>query len=63
MGTACSARCEGSGASYKISFDPQYRSGISKEMLSKLQAQHPDVYDDFVETKEIRIFKLTKAAS
>lgn len=63
MGTACSAQCEGSGVSYKISFDPQYRSGIPKEMLSKLQAQHPDVYDDFVETKEIRIFKLTKAAS
>ena len=63
MGTACSAQCEGSGMSYKISYDPQYRSGISKDMLSKLQAQHPDVYEDFVETKEIRVFKLTKAAS
>jgi len=46
-----------------ISFDPQYRAGISKDNLSKLMAQYPEVYDDFVETKEIRIFKLTKAAS
>ena len=63
MGTACSAQCDGSGICFKISYEPQYRTGISKEMLSKLKAQCPDVYDDYVETKECRIFKLSKTVS
>ena len=62
MGTACHARCSGSGVSYSISFSPQYRTGISRENLSKLKAQYPDVYDDFVDTTESRVFRLEKAA-
>lgn len=60
MGTACGAVCQGSGVSYNISFNPQYREGISKDNLSKLRAQYPDAYDDLVQTTESRIFKVAK---
>lgn len=63
MGAACSAECLGSGVSYLMTFNPQYRQGISKEKLSVLKAQYPDIYDEFVETTETRIFKVTKQLS
>lgn len=60
MGTACKANCEDNGVKYEITFNPLYREGISKEKLSQLKAQYPDIYSDFVETTESRTFKLTK---
>ena len=48
---------------YQISFDPFYREGIPKDGLSKLRAQHPEVYEDFVQTTESRIFKLSKISA
>lgn len=63
MGTACSAVCEDKGKHFEIKYDPMYRTGISKENLSKLEAQRPDVYSDFVETTESRVFKLKKATA
>ncbi len=63
MGSACQARCDGNGVSYKISFNPQFRTGISKEKLSKLKAQYPELYEDFVDTTESRVFRLEKSAS
>lgn len=63
MGTACNAVCENNGVKYQISFDPSYREGIPKDGLSKLRAQHPEVYEDFVQTTESRIFKLTKISA
>ena len=63
MGTACNAVCESNGVKYQISFDPSYREGIPKDSLSKLRAQHPEVYEDFVQTTESRIFKLSKISA
>ncbi len=63
MGSACSATCEEKGVRFDITFNPQFREGISKEKLSQLKAQHPEVYDDCVQTTESRVFKLTKAVS
>lgn len=63
LGTACKAVCESNGVKYQVSFDPMYRDGISRENLSKLRAQYPDVYDDFVQTTESRIFKLSKVGA
>lgn len=63
MGTACAATCENNGVRYSITFDPQYREAIPKDRLPALQAQHPDIYDDFVKTTESRVFKLTKISA
>ncbi len=60
MGAACAARCDAPGVSYRVTFDPQYRTGISKEGLSRLRAQYPDLYEDLVETAESRVFRLTR---
>ena len=43
--------------------NPQFRTGISKEKLSKLKAQYPELYEDFVDTTESRVFRLEKSAS
>lgn len=62
MGTACTAECEGNGVAYKITFNPMFRTGISKDKLSQLKAQHPEIYDDYVDTTESRVFKLKRVA-
>lgn len=63
MGAACNARCVSGTEEYQISFSPQYRTGVSKDNLSVLKAQYPDIYDDLVETTETRVFKVTKRVS
>lgn len=63
MGAACVGTCEDHGQKITFTYNPQYRTGISKQKLSVLQAQHPDIYDDFVETTECRIFKVSKASA
>ena len=60
MGASCNAVCEKGDVKFRITYKPQYRDLINKAGLSKLLAQHPDIYEDFVETKEMRIFKLEK---
>ena len=60
MGTACTATCNDGSASYTVTFNPLYREGISKDNLSALKAQYPEVYDDFVERTETRVFKITR---
>ena len=63
MGVSCSAHCENHGQQFHVTFNPQYREGIPKAKLSVLKAQHPDLYDDFVEMTESRVFKLTKSGN
>jgi len=60
MGSACSAACVDGGARYTVTYRPQYREGISRDNLSALKAQYPEVYDDFVERTETRVFKITR---
>ena len=61
MGAACNAVCETPTASYQISYNPQYTEEMTKAQLELLRAQHPDIYHDFVDTTEKRIFKISKA--
>ena len=60
MGAACNAVCETPTASYQISYNPQYREEMTKAQLELLRAQHPDIYHDFVDTTEKRVFKISK---
>ena len=61
MGPSCRATCVDRGVTYNVTFNAQCREGISKDKLSALKAQHPDIYDEFIETTEWRTFKLTKS--
>lgn len=60
LGVACIGTCESGTEQYRVTYQPQYREGICKDRLSALKAQYPEIYDDFVETTESRIFKITK---
>ena len=60
MGAACNAVCETPIASYQISYNPQYQEEMTKAQLELLRAQHPDIYHDFVDTTEKRVFKISK---
>lgn len=61
MGSACRATCQVRDLIYTVSYNPMYREGISKDKLSMLKAQHPDIYDDFVDVTESRVFKLARS--
>ena len=63
LGASCQGTCEANGQRYTVSYDSMGREGIPKEKLSILKAQYPDIYDDFVETTEWRVFKVTKASA
>lgn len=41
---------------YVVTYNPIYRTTIDKKGLEKLKVQHPDVYDDYVQTTESRRF-------
>ncbi len=62
MGVACSATCERGKERYKVTYNPQYREQIKADNLSSLRAQYPEIYDEFAEQTETRIFRMTKSA-
>lgn len=56
MGVSCNAKLTMGRKEYQITYNPAYRTGISKNNLEKLKARHPDIYGDYVETTESRRF-------
>ena len=60
MGRSCEATCNSGGNSYFITYKPIYKSGIDKAGLVRLQAQHPDVYEEYVTVSESRRFNVKK---
>ncbi len=52
MGNSCNAVCSSGSDSYVVTYNLVRRLGISKEDLVRLQAQHPDIYDDYVTVTE-----------
>ena len=58
MGRSCSAVCSPSGVPYFITYNPVSKLGISRDNLLLLQAQHPDIYDEYVTVSESRRFHI-----
>ena len=58
MGTSCTAVLTDGSQQYVLSYNPAYRTGIDKKGLERLKVQHPDVYDDYVNTTESRRFSV-----
>lgn len=56
MGRSCVATATGSDGSYTITYKPVLKSGIDKAGLTRLQAQHPDIYEEYVTVSESRRF-------
>ncbi len=60
MGVSCTGVLKDGSTEYIVTYNPAYRTGIDKKGLEKLKAQHPDVYDDYVNTTESRRFSVKK---
>lgn len=58
MGTSCTGVLKTGSEEYVVSYNPTYRTGIDKKGLERLKVQHPDVYDDYVNTTESRRFSV-----
>lgn len=56
MGVCCTAACSLEGVPYKVTYNPVRKSLVSKENLVRLQAQHPDIYEEYVTVSESRRF-------
>ena len=64
MGVSCTGVIKDGSTEYVVSYNPAYRTGIDKKGLERLKVQHPDVYDDYVNTTESRRFSVkTKGAA
>lgn len=60
MGRSCTATANSGGASYTITYKPVLKPGIDKAGLIRLQAQHPDIYEDYVTVSESRRFNVKR---
>jgi len=56
MGASCAAICSLDGVPYQVTYNPVRKPMVSKENLVRLQAQHPDIYDEYVTVSESRRF-------
>ena len=61
MGASCTALYEDASGSYTITYNPVYKSGISKQNLDKLKAVYPEIYKEYVTTSESRRFHIKSA--
>lgn len=62
MGKNCTAVCERDGFSYKVSYSPVRKPGISKDGLLRLKLLFPDIYEQFVTVTEFRRFQVKVSA-
>ncbi len=58
MGESCIATCEQDGLSYRITYNPVRKPGISKDNLLRLKLQYPEIYKEFVTASEFRRFNV-----
>jgi putative phage-type endonuclease len=58
MGTFCKAECRNRGTVYTVTYNPAYRTAISKDKLEKLEINHPVVYGEYVDVTESRRFSV-----
>lgn len=62
MGTGCEGVCRKGGTEYRVSYRPRRQKKITKENLSRLKAQHPEIYAQFVTESESWCFKAEQIA-
>lgn len=60
MGVSCTATCTFGKGSYYVAYNPVLKSGISKNNLARLRAQHPDIYEEYVTANESRRFSISQ---
>lgn len=61
MGRSCTAVCAVGADAYTVTYNPTRKAGVSKENLVRLQAQHPDIYEEYVTVSESRRFYVKRS--
>lgn len=61
MGQSCTALCSVGGENFTVTYKPSYKPSIGKDSLVRLQAQHPDIYDEYVSETVSRRFYVKKS--
>jgi len=56
MGVSCTATCSLVGTPYLVTYNPSFKTGVSKENLARMKLHYPDVYDEYVTHSESRRF-------
>lgn len=60
LGQSCQGICQSGDEKYKVTYNPLYRSSISKDDMDRLRRDYPEIYDEFVTTTESRVFRVKK---
>ena len=60
LGSSCKGVVKDGIHEYMVTYNPAYRTGISKEMLERLKLLHPDIYDEYVSVTESRRFAVKR---
>lgn len=63
MGPGCKAVCKDGCNEYLITYNPYYKTSVSKDKLEKLEANHPVIYSEYVDISESRRFSVKKKES
>lgn len=60
LGVSCTGILKDGGTEYIVTYNPAYRTTIDKKGLEKLKINHPDIYEEYVNTTESRRFAVKK---
>lgn len=60
LGNGCTAVCKNGSTVYNITYNPVYRTAISKDNLEKLETVYPVLYSEYVQTTESRHFNVKR---
>lgn len=61
MGQSCTAVCSVGDEAYTVTYKPMRKTGINKDNLIRLKAQHPDIYEEYVTVSESRRFYVKRS--
>ena len=61
MGKSCEAQCSVGDEKFTVTYKPSSKPNIDKNGLVRLQAQHPDIYEEYVTASVSRRFYVKKS--
>ena len=61
MGRCCTARCSVAGSSFTVTYKPSQTMEINKDSLLRLQAQHPEIYEEYATALVSRRFYVKRS--
>ena len=63
LGTRCIGECIVGGETYRITYNPRYRTSVNADNLKKMEVNDKAVYDKYVTTTESRVFAVKKESA